>query len=613
MTLDSGHKKRQSKIRKLAVRSCLLDKRYPTPLITKTLGVVSNLANTVFDLLDSREEDHFIADLEHLLLADFPDHEIREATRVSFAAGKLARLGGRRLLVKFRISEIERRIVQTERSLKEAASCSDEARLKRLSDDLERLNAEKREMEDECAENINREQRRIFSLLVRAVQKHPEKLKLWFSALEFCERTGHDGIHRLAEVLSSIRPISVDAAAYLRAFIWQRMARQVMRCARRGLTHAVQGDQTRASESLKYSSILQEGRFVLVPSRVVPRFFECSSWHWLNLALSAIETELRYAARTHNLPEDVTRGIETYGTGRQKRAGAKTYIKKLDEEKCYPDSEMAVRLWWCDYHLTERGSTKPSGCWQQHASELDPKDAMSWAAWSKYPQWLPDRAIDDINLLSELPGAEHLGRNQGWLYDVARGVSRRRTDLRDTILEAPLLSELTLSLRAPKGFITLDQWAEKAGEFHAMNPWDPRAGEWTCLEIIRQVAVLISSKKHRDVGLHIHPANYLMPKRWCAPKKDVPSWEKWRGRVRQPKSAIQLRELGDAGTPLIQDQRYTLDDGPDTEVHRRQVRGLGMMLLGLLARSFYPSFRKSDLRRGKQTETGIKMDILACL
>ncbi|WP_435522671.1 hypothetical protein [Chryseobacterium indoltheticum] len=53
---------------------------------------MSNLNDEDYDLLDSDELQKIEADLEHFLLADFPDAEMRRETRMAFASFKLCQL-----------------------------------------------------------------------------------------------------------------------------------------------------------------------------------------------------------------------------------------------------------------------------------------------------------------------------------------------------------------------------------------------------------------------------------------------------------------------------------------------------------------------------------------
>jgi hypothetical protein len=73
-----------------AIKSMKLDANFPTTLMNHTLKKVSTSNRISFDLLDSDEEKKFIEDLEHLLVTDISEDEIRNDTRLSFASSKLS-------------------------------------------------------------------------------------------------------------------------------------------------------------------------------------------------------------------------------------------------------------------------------------------------------------------------------------------------------------------------------------------------------------------------------------------------------------------------------------------------------------------------------------------
>jgi len=64
--------------------------------MTKTLGKVSEVARTDFNLLDDREQETALSDLEHLLVTEFSETELPAPTRVTFAATKIAMLAAGR-------------------------------------------------------------------------------------------------------------------------------------------------------------------------------------------------------------------------------------------------------------------------------------------------------------------------------------------------------------------------------------------------------------------------------------------------------------------------------------------------------------------------------------
>jgi hypothetical protein len=84
-------------LRAKAVEKCRLDPRFPVPLMTQTLAKLSDVTGSDIELLDDLGQEALLADLEHLMLTDFPHTELPPATRVSFAAGRIARIAAERL------------------------------------------------------------------------------------------------------------------------------------------------------------------------------------------------------------------------------------------------------------------------------------------------------------------------------------------------------------------------------------------------------------------------------------------------------------------------------------------------------------------------------------
>ncbi len=120
---------------------CHVDPQNPAPLMTATLTKMSKVARTPFALLNAEGQEQLLEECRFLLTARLPDDEIRDDTRMSFAAGRLATLAPRRI-----------------------------ARFD--------------------SPPSNDRNGRFLRLLLRAVHAYPEKLRLWTRSLEFCRAVG---------------------------------------------------------------------------------------------------------------------------------------------------------------------------------------------------------------------------------------------------------------------------------------------------------------------------------------------------------------------------------------------------------------------------------------
>lgn len=73
-------------------KECEIDPHYPSPLMTETLEKISQIGSLDLALLSTNEIEMVKKDLKTLIVVDFPEEEIKEHTRVSFASTLLSRL-----------------------------------------------------------------------------------------------------------------------------------------------------------------------------------------------------------------------------------------------------------------------------------------------------------------------------------------------------------------------------------------------------------------------------------------------------------------------------------------------------------------------------------------
>jgi hypothetical protein len=182
---------KKSRKRKIAaMRSTWVDPAFPSPLMTKTLEKVSNLAHTNFDLLDSEEQHRVLNDLEHLLLVRLPEEELAEKTRVTFAATLLGRFTVQAehdssdllnaLLENNEKSQEEKSLARQLRNLRRSSSSFRELRLslktcqQRLRE-LQMTISRLRQREARRRDRLNKE---TTSVLLKALELHPETLAL---------------------------------------------------------------------------------------------------------------------------------------------------------------------------------------------------------------------------------------------------------------------------------------------------------------------------------------------------------------------------------------------------------------------------------------------------
>ncbi|KAF5066144.1 hypothetical protein DSECCO2_266890 [anaerobic digester metagenome] len=202
----------EESIRIQAAESCRLDPLIASPFSTLTLKKLSGLNKDPFELMDDSEKNDLLRDIEHLLVTEFPDTEIRKDTRVSWAAMLLARLVPE---IDFDVNElvqINRRIEGT----KEETNTTE-------------LQAQLAELEKEVSFKRNNLNKKVFSLLLKALKDNIAKPKIWKRCISFCRTTGYDGLSFLLKLLEEAN-LSDNGKAYILSTITNEVSSSLLTC-----------------------------------------------------------------------------------------------------------------------------------------------------------------------------------------------------------------------------------------------------------------------------------------------------------------------------------------------------------------------------------------------
>jgi hypothetical protein len=145
-------------------------------------------------------------------------------------------------------------------------------------------------------------------------------------------------------------------------------------------------------------------------------------------------------------------------------------------------------------------------------------------------------------------------------------------------------------------FVSLQEWCKEIQATSEKDTADPRNGEWSALEIVRQIGILVSSNQEFGLAyvskaarggpspICLHPANFRVPREWLT--TEAPTWAKWVSLMRPEGSAVLVEIVPEEFR--ITDSRYTPISGPENTLFEEinYVRGLGLLLYGLLRRNF---------------------------
>lgn len=251
------------KIEESAKRSCELDPKFPAALMNQTLKKISLVNRTPFELLDESEEEQLISDLEHLLVSDLPDEEIRKDTRISFASSRLSRYVPKMQLnstfsynkkyyeiVKEQIKiEIEK--MKTEKSEK----VNMEMEIAKIKiNDIDTIISEQNKKISEIYLSQNNRINAIFQLLLKSINDYPEKLILWKNTLKYCEQTGCDKSYELLRLIVKLKKhkkINNYTECYLYTYFFDSLSKSLMKISGMDLENIGSIERERLSNYIK--------------------------------------------------------------------------------------------------------------------------------------------------------------------------------------------------------------------------------------------------------------------------------------------------------------------------------------------------------------------------
>jgi hypothetical protein len=556
---------------------CLVDPKMPTKLMTRTLNQISTLAGSNFDILTDPLKMQRLEQLEWLLLADIPDTEVRSDTRVAFAAGGISSLAPRVF-----ISNEEQIIAAREGRKRDAIK-----------------------LEKENNELWKQHIRHYFKLLMHSFKEHPDKVRIFIRLLTYCRATGHNGFPDILTWMKKNEQSNLRLHRnYLVAITLQVLAKQLMDCAASCSSSLLLHIQRKAAlEHIKNIAKLDISKFVNdeKKSKEILEFFQIIALNAFRASVSATIVVLQESESEVevDVKEKLVKLLKEQST-RVDAFDLRTNSKKWKNETGYP-----IGVWTYLAETATKGSwnSEPGSVWKAAADFHDPNIQEDWLSIRRFPLHFPDTAWSNIrNRLSKMPADD-----AGWLLDAARAnprafgnLPKRQTHVR-TITEALKLNSTEQN--------TLHTWVTKIRNLTLTDPHDPRTGEWTALEVIRQLLRPVLEFGKGELGdlIHVHPGNIIVPKSWFSPPSNggqLPfwTWESWRFEV-QNKEQVEVNKLE------IADYRFRsmIDLGPQDHSileTTRILRILGLVLLGLLRKDF--TFPGSWNIRGHERDIGVQ-------
>ncbi|QIM50300.1 hypothetical protein G9Q38_14680 [Pusillimonas sp. DMV24BSW_D] len=556
-----------------ALGECRLDPEFPTPLMTKTIALVSAIGRTDFTTLEDNELSILSQQLEHLLLVDVPEAEMPARTRLAFAATRLARVAEARFaapetldLRYSRQGKGRTTVVQATNHNGEGSSFDPIASLTGLND--AKIHARLANIAD-----------RVFGLVRRVLYERSDRVRLWTHALTIARRLGATGLELLFDDIDRYArdPVNRLAASYIRGNSYAVLAAETVRAAKLLVdTNAAGWRRAAALRSLE-----DIAKFTNRGLPEADRWFVQKSLNQLFVGVYCATVLLEQSpASSKLLQEPLSQAFIDNGR------------LLLTSNEVPPDLRVALAWWGCKFDL--RKPVRRASDLIIHLGTLIDKLPESDDLWTFFPADAPVAPLERIASATRSIKADQ----EGWWFDaLMQRLDRPRIQNIATLSPVGSKVRQLLDGSATEKVLPLPVWATKVWSNSgpgSTTEW--RLGEWTCLEIVRQAAVLLSSTTEtldRDYlqrasrrGIDTrsrcaHPLNFALPSHLV--DAVAVSWQEWKQKLRGSGSGV-LRLVPQR--LRIYDRRYAPLVVSEIGTAQNSIRGLGLCLFALLSRSF---------------------------
>lgn len=491
-----------------------LDPKYPTPLMTQTLQKVSMLQGLNLNMLSSREYEMVFGELQSLLVSDLSNQEIKESTRISFACTMLSRLLVDGFMDYDKIHDYRLRwllsLPDIKRILENSKSFnSEEARNDFIADCTAIIfcDGELKDLEDfknRCAkleistailddlnallikgnENKKAKERQVFNMLLFALDKVPDKVRVWIRAFVYCVRHQPNGIRRLYDKLDTYRddklhPLSVD---YLTALLNTLCAESIIRAVARVVFDDYKNpcDKQMDMDFLKHVLSMDF-------ASTSPHFFVKDSQYLVHKALSFYNM----FAKSHNWDEVST---DEY-----------FFRPRMD----YHANNLDSTFWllWISEILNRRGKTDKRIFSELLASFNDEAKLDSKYFATYFQMYLNEATLLHLPTMM-LP--DDLTPEAPWLTNHLKYTIAQLDEM--SVLQSKILSAQDVELfknMKNDNFLTITQWIDFV---NTLNPkdtnWEVQTSEILPILMVLSIIDCLEAKGENVHDCKIHPENF---------------------------------------------------------------------------------------------------------
>ncbi len=532
--------------KKLEIKTCI-DHDNPKQILTQTIELISTIAHQDFGLLHINEQETLIEELRNLLRTQLQEDEIKNDTRMYFAISRIIRL-----IVDWNQDwgPIENKYKELEKYMELVKKNSNKKGL------IEEIRNEIEKTNNSIVDKTNKVYANLLEIafkdLIQTLKSYPDKLRLWKLAVNFCRRTGYNGIEKIISLCKNYESENNNKRPfkYIKAVLWQEIGKELLTASR--------------ILEIKKNNKYQENNYY--------------PWEY--------ESNKMFVDNVNGLNEEPYPG----DTGEDEYEK----INNIYFENCKSLSHFILNkdwaiphdkpelLFWAENIILEPYSNKPSLLWTKNINEIytsNPENIIVRNLLLRYPKEISDEQVNKIIALFQ----KEKKYKTAWEFEHNPNMIK---------YEENIINLLTWC-----SFI-----AKKEKECNEESSYDPRISEWTSLTIIEKICKIYTKpiesnlfsldSLNKEIILPPlpHPANFILPENWIK-KNNWQTWEKWEQEMRE-----------NTIDPNSDDQRieddyriYPFWFSEKTIVNERnkainQLYGLGLLLLGLLRRSFdWPS------------------------
>lgn len=518
------------------LQSITIDPQNPKQFITRTIALVSDIANKDFGLLHLNEQESLMDELRYLLKIPVQEDEIRNDTRMTFAIYRIIRL-----IIDwqhdFTAPLFKQRDIAEELYKHVKDGSLDKYEDYEVKELYLRISSGNNSLLNE--EIYQKQVIEGFNNLINTIKQFPERLRLWRLVVEFCRHTGYCDYKEMQNIF---KDKDKRQYTFLKTLIWLELGKSILESSR------VISKAKILSSNLFSWQIEAQNKFINTVD------------DWVNI-LSLGPNDEEYAKIAWSYLHDC---IEL---GK--------LIRENDSNSLSFDNPGS--LYWAEMMLTDIDSTEPSKLWLKNISQLNYNDSIARSLMKMYPKELKQLSPDKFKkVVFSLDS-----KNNSWEWE-----GNNFTRIKEGI---------NLVDWAEWGKIKQD-WCNQNGIYDPrISEWTSLEIIKRIVDIYRGTLEKNPLKQIREIIVNTiipHPANFYLPAGVDKEEKSL-TWETWDKKIEEYGrkfvklvSKKYLVKLDNRISPFWLSAKERNQNQRMDEL----LYGIGLLLLGLLRKDFsWPS------------------------